>query len=879
MLQAADIEAALRQQLPAEYHSAIPHLAQALAEASTGAVSPAEAQAALPGLADALRALAGREVQTNNALITFGSGNQLGNVTINDVAGRDVITLHFNLGVQQTINVSGGTVGKVVGEEINTGGGDYAEGSIDKRQGAFVSGSMIQGDVIGQQTVIKADLSRRDRDNRQRMLKQVQESWIEGVLEQSLYKELLIALNLQTDPQAVSFTGPQLAAVRDQGVQALPPGTSIAQVYRQANQRLLILGAPGAGKTTLLLDLTRHLLNEARYDETRPIPVIFNLSSWAQQRLPLQSYLVQELRDQYGVGRRIAQQWIWDNSILPMLDGLDEVPRRQRSSCIAAINTFLKEHGVEGIVICSRIIDYQLIGTKLSLDVAVQVQPLDDTQITGYLNQIGQPLASVQNTLVQDVEMRELVRTPMSLSIFALAYHNQTPHELTGLSEAAQRRRLFDSYIQRMFDRSARSDSKSYPHYQTLAWLHWLASCMIQDNQTVLQIEMMQPWWLQRLWQRGLYVLYSSVGATISGAILGLLFGISLGMIFALSLETLIWLFPDRISALGILNLPARGEGLMYSLGVGAFNGVGFGVILWMTTGLLVSVLQRPPALRRNWQAVSGGLLAAVLVYLCLASIGLGGLSTFWVWSFSTTLVGVLTGVLIRRGMIRTTETLRWSWSTLRIHWYFSLIFTLIFGLVFGLTIGAGIGINKSMEIGVFNGLFFGLGFALLTALSVGVVNGLIQPELQAKTRPNQGTWHTLWNALSAWLVGGPIFGLCVGLVLGLSGGVRGGLIGGLAVAFVFGMSFGLGGGPIAGLYFGGLAFVQHFALRAVCSLSNYAPLRYSRFLDYAVERILLRRVGGGYIFIHRMLMEHFAAMTDEDIARIAGEVEKRRGE
>jgi hypothetical protein len=147
MLQVADIEAALRQHLPAEYYLAIPSLAQALAEASTGAVNAA--QAALPGLADALRALAGREVQVNNALITFGSGNQLGDVTINDVAGGNMIKLHFNLEVQQTINVSGGTVGKIVGEEINTGGGDYAEGGIDSREGAFVSGGTVHGPVVG----------------------------------------------------------------------------------------------------------------------------------------------------------------------------------------------------------------------------------------------------------------------------------------------------------------------------------------------------------------------------------------------------------------------------------------------------------------------------------------------------------------------------------------------------------------------------------------------------------------------------------------------------------------------------------------------------------------------------------------------------------
>jgi len=36
--------------------------------------------------------------------------------------------------------------------------------------------------------------------------------------------------------------------------------------------------------------------------------------------------------------------------------------------------------------------------------------------------------------------------------------------------------------------------------------------------------------------------------------------------------------------------------------------------------------------------------------------------------------------------------------------------------------------------------------------------------------------------------------------------------------------------------------------------------------LDYAAERILLRKVGGGYIFTHRMLMEYFAARYDESV-------------
>lgn len=56
-------------------------------------------------------------------------------------------------------------------------------------------------------------------------------------------------------------------------------------------------------------------------------------------------------------------------------------------------------------------------------------------------------------------------------------------------------------------------------------------------------------------------------------------------------------------------------------------------------------------------------------------------------------------------------------------------------------------------------------------------------------------------------------------------------------------------------------ACIKHFALRLILYRNNYIPWNYARFLDYATERIFLQKVGGGYIFIHRMLMEHFAQM------------------
>jgi eukaryotic-like serine/threonine-protein kinase len=65
---------------------------------------------------------------------------------------------------------------------------------------------------------------------------------------------------------------------------------------------------------------------------------------------------------------------------------------------------------------------------------------------------------------------------------------------------------------------------------------------------------------------------------------------------------------------------------------------------------------------------------------------------------------------------------------------------------------------------------------------------------------------------------------------------------------------------------------VQHFVLRFVLWCSGMLPWRCADFLDYSVECVLLQRVGGGYIFIHRLLLEYFVAL---DTAKLPGDTPK----
>lgn len=158
--------------------------------------------------------------------------------------------------------------------------------------------------------------------------------------------------------------------------------------------------------------------------------------------------------------------------------------------------------------------------------------------------------------------------------------------------------------------------------------------------------------------------------------------------------------------------------------------------------------------------------------------------------------------------------------------------------------------------------LLGGVFFGLVLGLIVGLVTLLTTERVESRRSPNQGTRDSVKNAFVVQLLLGLFIGLFSGLFVGVVGirvfgkaliGLRGGLIEGVQ----FGMIFGLFGG----LFGGGIFAIRHLILRLLLWASGEAPFDYVAFLDYASERLFLRKVGGGYIFTHRMLLEYFASL------------------
>ena len=140
----------------------------------------------------------------------------------------------------------------------------------------------------------------------------------------------------------------------------------------------------------------------------------------------------------------------------------------------------------------------------------------------------------------------------------------------------------------------------------------------------------------------------------------------------------------------------------------------------------------------------------------------------------------------------------------------------------------------------------------LICVIVFGILGGFtIQTQAipQHKARPNEGikrakkysliSFATVVPivALIGWVIdkpNDPFYLICLGLSLGL----------------------------LAWLCAGegsGIVLIQHFTLRLILYCKKYIPWNYARFLDYASNRKLMKKVGGGYVFYHRMLMEHFA--------------------
>jgi len=153
------------------------------------------------------------------------------------------------------------------------------------------------------------------------------------------------------------------------------------------------------------------------------------------------------------------------------------------------------------------------------------------------------------------------------------------------------------------------------------------------------------------------------------------------------------------------------------------------------------------------------------------------------------------------------------------------------------------------------NGSEFDLLYVLLSLmvwLIIEVTFGLkTESGINLRLKPNVGFLQSAKNGIPRALLIGIISGIIGSVIFTVYGGLDDGIKGGWTISLIAGLTIWLVGG--------GLASIQHFALRNILASEGVIPRwRYDKFLDHCADLGLLRKVGGGYIFRHRWLLEYF---------------------
>ncbi|MFF4694308.1 NACHT domain-containing protein [Streptomyces chattanoogensis] len=234
-------------------------------------------------------------------------------------------------------------------------------------------------------------------------------------------------------------------------------GGEIGQVFeRVPTRRLVVLGEPGAGKTVLLIRLLLALLENRSPGGS--VPVLFSLAAWDPAREDLYTWMADQLARDHPALRGLAtasppqagtatqaRALLEQRLILPILDGLDELPEAVRAVALHAINQVLPAG--QPLVLSSRTAEYRSAlttpaGATVLLNGAAGIclRILDPAKAAAYLERDAAGTGSaarwsrVTASLGTDTPVAQALSTPLGLFLARTIYNPRPDEYLTDLA-------------------------------------------------------------------------------------------------------------------------------------------------------------------------------------------------------------------------------------------------------------------------------------------------------------------------------------------------------------------------------------------------------------------------------------------------------------
>lgn len=598
----------------------------------------------------------------------------------------------------------------------------------------------------------------------------------------------------------------------------------LAEAFRALDRRrLVILGGPGTGKTTLAVQFVLYLLESRRDDE--PVPVLLSIADWDVQTHPrLQDWLAVRLGQDYpalratSLGESAPRTLAARSHLLPVLDGLDELPSRARARVIAALNRSMT--GPDQVMLTSRTDEYadavrEAVAAIASAAV-IQPQPLPSDVAAGYLRRClpGRPtpvweqilaaLSAAPATPTEAGVLAEVTSTSLGLWLVRAVYlaPGADPSRLLDPDRYPTadvlREHLLSRLIPALIATRLPSGDPAEPFRprrewdptQVHCWLGYLAHQLNQTPTTDGRPGTRDFAW----WQLARHSLHPGAVRLVAILMGGLFAGFKNGRMAASWAHESPGFADIRIAGRVRLLLRLVVGGI---LGLGLVTGAAVGLVSGLVTALGTS----------SRSGLGIGLGAGLVVGLVSGSVN--GLVN---WAETPT----------PEGRASTPLT---NWRADR-----------------------ALNLTRSITGGFAGGLIIGLmvlivfGFELTPSL--GFTSGI-------------GPARGFWIGLSVGLIFGPMFGLVVWLVFGWGLGLAAGLVLGIAAGLVTGLA--------AGRHH---AWIGYVIATARLHRAGHLPFRLMRFLDDAHRLGVLRAVGPIYQFRHAELQDHLARDYRQTVLR-----------
>ncbi|WP_436532153.1 tetratricopeptide repeat protein [Actinoplanes sp. HUAS TT8] len=311
----------------------------------------------------------------------------------------------------------------------------------------------------------------------------------------------------------------------------------IVTAFRALPRRqLVVLGAPGAGKSVFAMLMTLGLIRD-RVDE--PLPVLLAINVWDPGE-PVEAFLARRVADEYadvlapyGDPRQVAERLVGHRRLLPVLDGLDELPDRSIEPALKTLDRYAAAG--RALVVTCRIREYEQTvarsETILATAAVVELTPVGVDAVMDYLSFPERARPRWEPVFAHlreqaDSPLAQTLASPLMAALARTAYQDPAtrPAELLDFSSRQEVvGRLMDAFVTAVYSSWAAADRTTYPAGKARRWLTCLAYHLDQSGTLDLHWWQIRPDLLavRRRWVRAMTVSVAILGAALIGGFAG----------------------------------------------------------------------------------------------------------------------------------------------------------------------------------------------------------------------------------------------------------------------------------------------------------------------------------------------------------------------